>query len=55
MIAMISMNLVNKEHDNGKLCRKSFDFSKNHTEKFGGMPNVKMGKPGGGGQYVVES
>jgi hypothetical protein len=52
---MISKNLANKEYDNEKLCRKSFDFSKNYAEKFGGMPNVKMGKPGGGGQSVVES
>jgi hypothetical protein len=45
----ISINLVNKELNNEKLCRKRIEpLPKKHGEK----SNVKMGKRGGGGQYV---
>jgi hypothetical protein len=45
-------NLVNKELSNEKLGKKRFEKI---TEKPDEKSNVKMGKSGGGGQYVIES
>jgi hypothetical protein len=50
--AGISKNFVNKELNNEKFCRKRFG---KFSEKLGGKSNVKMGKRGGGGQYVRKS
>jgi predicted transport protein len=48
----ISINLVDKELNNEKLYRKRFEpLPKKHGE----MSNVKMGRSGGGGQYVGKS
>jgi hypothetical protein len=44
-------NLVNKELNDEKLYRNRFGkFTKKSSEN----SNVKMGKSGGGGQYMVE-
>jgi hypothetical protein len=52
----ISKNLVNKEHDHEKLSRKGSEkFTEPFGKKFGEKSNVKMGKRGGGGQYVRKS
>jgi hypothetical protein len=44
--------LENKENDDGKF---SYLFGRAFCNVFGEKSNVKMGKSGGGGQYVIES
>jgi hypothetical protein len=49
---IISMKLVKKEISDGKFNERSRRIFGNFGSK---IPNVKMGKTGGGGQYVEES
>jgi hypothetical protein len=53
--ARISKNLINKELNDEKLGRKRFGkFTERFGKKFGEKSNVKMGKSGKWGQYMVK-